>query len=174
MTVVVDDEVWTRRLDGRAAPIDPGPHHVRFASPGYEPSEQDILVNEGERARAIAVQLVATPRAPPSSEAATASSRAVPAFVWILGGGALGAGAGSIVFAADGFRRKHDLDASGCRPACDGRDVDAMKRSFVFADVLGGVAIAAVALGAYLWLARPAAANTVSVSDARSVLAPSF
>jgi hypothetical protein len=55
--VDLDGLRWLERLDGRAAPIDPGQHVVRFTS-GAVTVERSYLVAEGEKNRLIEVDLV--------------------------------------------------------------------------------------------------------------------
>lgn len=153
VTVVVDGETVTRRLDGRAMPLDPGPHHLRFSSPGHVPAEQDVLVSEGETARKIVAQLAPTAR---PVEPPVATSRPVPPSVWVAGGIAALAAAGGVVFALDGFGKKHDLDASGCKPDCAPRDVDSMQRALLAADIFAGVGVVAAAAAVYFFVTRPA------------------
>lgn len=154
VTVVIDRETVTRRLDGRAMAIDPGPHHVQLTSPGYVAVEQDVLVSEGEVARKISVKLVSTTQTQ-TAERPVPMSRPVPPSVWVVGGVATLAAAGGLVFALDGFGKKSDLDASGCKPDCNQHDVDAMRRSLLVADILAGVGVAAAAVTVFLFVTRP-------------------
>ena len=152
VTVVVDGETVTRRLDGRAMPLDPGPHHLRFSSPGHTVVEQDVLVSEGETARKIVALLAPTARpvGPP-----VVTSRPVPPSVWVAGGVAALAAAGGVLFALEGFGKKHDLDTSGCKPDCAQRDVDSMQRTLLAADIFAGVGVIAVAATVYFFVTRP-------------------
>ena len=55
VTVYFDDKLVTSRIDGKAIPIDPGPHKLRFERKGYEPVTQDIIAKEGVRSRVVTV-----------------------------------------------------------------------------------------------------------------------
>ena len=55
VTVSVDGEVILQKLDGKAVPVDPGPHTFKLETKGSAPVLERALVKEGERARAINV-----------------------------------------------------------------------------------------------------------------------
>ena len=59
VTVTVDGAPFASTLDGRALPIDPGSHVLRFEAPGKAPVEKTIVAREGEKDRHISVVLAA-------------------------------------------------------------------------------------------------------------------
>jgi hypothetical protein len=61
VTVTIDGRAVARKLDGAALPVDPGPHRVHFEAANGTNAEQEIVVREGERARAISALLAAAP-----------------------------------------------------------------------------------------------------------------
>jgi hypothetical protein len=67
VVVSLDGKPWLEALDGRAKPIDPGAHVLRFESAGVGAVEQTVQIREGEKNRRIAASLApATPvQAPP-------------------------------------------------------------------------------------------------------------
>lgn len=55
VTVSMDGEVVTRKLDGKAVTVDPGPHTFKLEAPGFPAVTEKALIKEGEKARAITV-----------------------------------------------------------------------------------------------------------------------
>ena len=147
--VSIDGIERARRLAGRAWPIDPGVHHIRLSAAAHGSQEANVMIIAGEKNRKIVMTLTETPRSPDRPH--PRSSSVLPL---TLGGVALTAAVASTVFGLGGLSKKGELDDSRCKPACDGRDVDAMMRSFVIADVLGAVAIAAAAAGVIMYFGR--------------------
>jgi hypothetical protein len=151
--VEVDGELLLERLDGRAVPIDPGEHELRFVAPGHLAKRMRVLVLEGDKAQAIHVELAseAQPTPSPSPSLALSSSvsssqhgvsenaRVTAAFVTV---GVL-AGLGFGGFALAGRSAKEDLDA--CRPDCSDSQADVARNRYLVADVLLGVSIASFA-----------------------------
>jgi hypothetical protein len=66
VTVTVDGTALARKLDGEAVPMNPGPHTFRFDLADGRTATQQVLVREGEKARAIAVVLAAPPITSPA------------------------------------------------------------------------------------------------------------
>jgi hypothetical protein len=148
--VSVDGALVTDRLDGRAFPIDPGDHRVRFEGAGLT-IEESIVLREGEKRRVVAATLAA-PASKVPVERPTVVRGPIPTATYVLGGASLVAfGA----FAWFGIQGKRDADAlrATCAPACDPADRDAVRTKLVIADVaLGiGVASAAGAIAFALW-----------------------
>jgi hypothetical protein len=54
--VFIDGALAAQSLDGRAVPIDPGPHVVRFETSGLPPLERSVVVNEGAKGRGVDVE----------------------------------------------------------------------------------------------------------------------
>ena len=63
--VTLDDKPWLASLDGKAHPVNPGPHKIGFETAGVPPVTQEILIREGEKDRAITVTLGEQHKAPP-------------------------------------------------------------------------------------------------------------
>ncbi|WP_438011704.1 hypothetical protein WME89_25535 [Sorangium sp. So ce321] len=65
--VLVDGRLLAATLDGKALPVDPGPHTFRYEPAGGPAVEERVLIREGEKNRAITVILGSPPAgAPPS------------------------------------------------------------------------------------------------------------
>ncbi|WP_437518023.1 hypothetical protein [Sorangium sp. So ce1099] len=65
--VLVDGRLLAAALDGKALPVDPGPHTFRYEPAGGPAVEERVLIREGEKNRAITVFLGAPPAGGPSS-----------------------------------------------------------------------------------------------------------
>ncbi|XXT24056.1 hypothetical protein WME94_21185 [Sorangium sp. So ce429] len=79
--VLVDGRLLAAALDGKALPVDPGPHTFRYEPAGGPAVEERVLIREGEKNRAITVILGAPPAGGPSSPrplAAPAASASPP------------------------------------------------------------------------------------------------
>jgi hypothetical protein len=63
--VTLDGVLWLPTLDGKARSIDPGPHKLTFETPGVPLVAQEIVIREGEKARAITVTLGEHKEPPP-------------------------------------------------------------------------------------------------------------
>jgi hypothetical protein len=130
----------------RAIALDPGSHELRVEAAGFAPHVERILLRQGERNRRVAITLVPSQQPARQPAAERAFSPAVIAL------GTLGV-VGLSTFAALGIsgRIQHSrLDDQHCEPDCTRRDVDAVNRMYVAADVaaaIGGTAaIAATVL----------------------------
>lgn len=169
--VTCDGESLVRSLDGKAIPIDPGPHKFSFKIAGLAPIERQLLVREGERNRIVQVEFRSLPEPIPSTAAATTKSTpAAPigdgggnrkSLTYGLAGmGALGI-AGFAVFAIWGNIQQNDLEQR-CAPACQPSDVDSVKTKYLVADTCLGVGLVSLGVAAYLYLS-----NRGAKSDAR-------
>jgi hypothetical protein len=147
--VIVDGEKLADTLDGRAMPLDPGPHAFRFEAEGRV-LEQKVLLGAGEQNRRVLADFTTTapvtgPPAPPESPPATEGSRSPPVASYVLGGIAV---LGVASFTAFGLSGKSD---EKCVPTCTRNEISDFRRSYLIADISLGVAL--VSAGAALWLA---------------------
>jgi hypothetical protein len=167
VTVSLDGKPLAKRLDGKALPLDPGPHTFRFELPSAQvpAREETILLHEGERNRQVLADFQPPAAAPsgaagaaaaPSSAPLPAPMRPAPTPVgaYVLGGlGVAGLGVFT-AFGLLGLSAKSDLDARACRPGCPQGDVDAVKQKFLIADIGLGVGAVSLGIATVLYLAR--------------------
>ncbi|WP_437301058.1 hypothetical protein [Sorangium sp. So ce426] len=162
--VLVDGRPLAAALDGKALPVDPGPHTFRFEPATGPAVEERVLIREGEKNRPLTVTLGAPPAGAPASPAPLAPRAAppaepsVPGLVWASG--AVGV-AGLAVFAVAGalsLSAEADLRAT-CAPRCAEGDVRAIRVQHAIADVGLGVGVVALGAAAWLYMTRPAAAQ---------------
>ena len=157
--VSCDGEPLMISLDGKAVPVDPGPHDFSFKAPDMDPMQRQIVIREGERNRMIAVEFsVAETSASTTADANLAAEsgrhKTIAHYLpyGLAGLGALG-GAGFALFAIQGNSQKGDLERS-CSPHCQSSQVDSVKTKYVVADTCLAVGLVSVGVATYLFLTR--------------------
>jgi hypothetical protein len=140
--VFIDGALVATRLDGRARPLDPGPHRLRFERDGATPITLDVVLRAGERARDVTATFGPLP-ARESPPVASPSGRAI-AFASLAGTALLAAGS-LTYFGLRARGEAEDLRAR-CAPSCTADDTRALRTDLTLADVSIGVAV--VSLGA--------------------------
>jgi hypothetical protein len=158
VTVTIDDQKVTDHLDGKPMPIDVGKHKLRFEASGFAPTEMDILARAGEHDRTVEVKLgaAATTDTAPTDEGAntTGLSRPTPVATYIFAGlGVVSLGA-FVAFGLSGNSKRKALDDANCKPTCDSSDVDAAKKSYLFADVSLGLSLVSFGVATLFYLSR--------------------
>jgi hypothetical protein len=158
--VTVDETLIVTKLDGKAQPIDPGIHVVRFEG-NDAVVERTVVVKEGERNRTIEVVLDRPesreippakergdrPTGPPIERPLANPGPPIGAFVaGAVGVAALGA------FVGFGLSARADLDdlRATCGTRCAEADVDRVRRKALYADV--GLALSVIGIGISTWL----------------------
>lgn len=142
--VVVDGEPFAESLDGRALPLDPGPHAFRFES-GGRVLEQKVLVGAGEQNRHVVADFSGAAPVGPPAPGAPEAAPSPPLATYVLGGvGVLGL-ASFTVFGLSG------KSTEKCVPTCTRDDISDFRRSYLVADISLGVAL--VSVSAALWFA---------------------
>ena len=167
--VTVDGQLLTEHLDGKAISLDPGMHTFRFEY-GEQPAvEQQLLVREGEKNRAVEISFAAEKKAsaaPTVTPSAGAEKhRPVPASVFVLGTVGVLAMGSFAYFGIEGRSDASKLDK--CKPYCDEADVDTARRKLIIADVSLGVGVVSLGTALYLFLSRPEVDPAEKVSSAR-------
>lgn len=157
--VYSSNQLIAETIDGRAVPLDPGIHQLRFELPSGQILTQETLVREGEQRRLLVVRAPLPVSAPSRSLtpiAPISSNRAeprpgLPAGFWIatsLGAAALASGG---AFAILGHRHQSLLE--DCSPRCSSSEravYDDMRREYLIADL--SFAVAGVSAGVATWL----------------------
>jgi hypothetical protein len=129
--------------DGKAVPVNPGPHRIRAAR-GAAVREASIVTREGEKGRLVVLTF---PREDTRVDWRTLpepSPAPVPVAAWISGGvGAVALGTFAIVGGVGAANFQHLSDT--CRPHCTTDQVRPVDAEFIVADV--ALAVAALAAG---------------------------
>ena len=168
-SISIDGELVSK-IDGRARPIDPGPHEVVATVSGYTPAKISVMGEEGVKSRVVEVRLaregapayVAPVREPSAAPAMAPRSDDVgtgPTTGTIVGASAL-AGVGAIAigtFAIVGLGADSDFDAlqARCGTRCSQSEVDKLHTRYLTADVALAVGVGAIAGGALVFLLGP-------------------
>jgi hypothetical protein len=179
--VKMDGALLTAKLDGRAIPLDPGPHSFVFEARGFAPFETTLLIREGEKDRHEAIALpvdaeiqapAPPPALPPSEPSATAGAGPAPSTVLppetpsshgsttrALSFGALGLGVAGVavgsIFGGLALQDKQALDRD-CKggkacPPSAQSDINLLHSNGTIANVAFGVGIVGLAAGAVLF-----------------------
>lgn len=146
--VIVDGELLTARLEGKALPMDPGVHKFRFEAKGRVAVEQTIVVREGERNRVIGVTLVSDEVTTPKPGVEPQSA---PVAAWVAAGASfLGFG----TFAAFGLSARSEFNdlEKRCGSRCPERDVDRVRGRALVADIGLAVGVVGAGLATYFFL----------------------
>jgi hypothetical protein len=167
--VLVDGELLVKELDGKAVPLDPGSHKLRFELEGVAPIEQQIVVKAGQKDRALEVSFAAkgadvpednpyagtekekAPADVPADEAESGKPGPLRPYAYVAGGVGVAGIVGFAVLGAMGKSAESDLEASNCKPNCAQSDVDAIKTKYVLADISLGVGIVGLGTGVALF-----------------------
>jgi hypothetical protein len=145
--VIVDGELVASHLDGLAVAVDPGTHLFQFEAAGMLPLQQQIVIREGEKGRALAITLAEPAPAPPPSK----PSYRPPTATYILGGIGVAGMAGFTYFGIKGTLEAGDLgDTCGKTKTCTESQVAAVRRELIVADI--SLAIGLVSLGSALYI----------------------
>jgi hypothetical protein len=156
--VSLDGRPFAERLDGRALPVDPGPHdlHVEAAA---GPIDEHVVVAEGAKNQQIVVQVGRAPERPPAPP--TQVRRRIPLETWVLGGVAV---AGAVSFAAFAIAGR---SIQSCAPDCTRSQVDDLRRDYVVADVSWITGLVAAGAALYFAIAAPSSAPPAPVTAIR-------
>ena len=184
VTVSVDGVKVAEKLEGRALPVDPGAHLVRFESAtAAHPIERRVVIAEGEKTRVVradfapAALLEPVPPPAPSSSSTTSAGGAPHWSTWVLAGATVASFGGYAYFGLTGESDESGLNA--CKPLCYPDKTDPVRHEYIAANVFLGVGIAAAAAAIVVGLTtrgHAASADPASLPAARAGAAqvPSF
>lgn len=139
--------------------VDPGRHTLRVSPLGGPAREQLVVVAIGDDKRVDALVDMkaceaAAPAAPPRVMPESPPSRPVPTLTYVLGGVGVAGLVGFGAIGAYGLSQQGDLD-DRCKPSCPEGDVDAMRRTYLVADISLAIGVVGVVGAAILYLTRP-------------------
>ncbi|HMA91658.1 MAG TPA: hypothetical protein VKP30_03185 [Polyangiaceae bacterium] len=159
--VLYDGKPLVQVLDGKAVPVDPGPHTLTFESPGVEPIQMKLVFREGEKNRLITAQIEEASASAGPSPLVAESPAMQPATdkpgSWLpYGFGGLGV-LGIAGFAVLGMIGNSELKERerSCAPTCTDSDVNSVKTKYYLADASLGVGVVSLGVAGYLLLTAP-------------------
>jgi hypothetical protein len=132
--VYIDGRLAAQALEGRSIEVDPGTHAFRYVSKKGSVIDEQVVVLEGQKNRKLVAVFPREPEPPKPFRTPTAS--------WVLGGIGVGAVGNFVLWAAIGSSQESDLEQT-CAPRCAQEDADAMRRSYLMADISIALALAA-------------------------------
>jgi hypothetical protein len=186
VSVTVDGELLTSRLEGRAFYVNPGSHEITFKTAAGATATEKVVFARGEHRRPVSVTLG------PASDAAKAkASSALPdvfetppvaqapaprqAVAWedprpakepgggssvgpyLLGGlGLVGLGGYALV---NYWARRDNIDLGECSPRCPVETVHHIRQLYLVADASAAVGIAALVGSATWFILRPGSSS---------------
>lgn len=172
VTVLLDGARLTTKLDGKAIPVNPGPHTIVLRSPGYDEVTTKIVALEGDRSRKVSAVLTKPGVKPTLDSAASATHRPVPLITWVAGGTAIATAVAASIVLGVGLSERGALEA--CKPSCSVDRAASVARLLALSDGLfiGSALMAGLAVVSWftrpevpVWLAFiPSSSPTVAVS----------
>jgi hypothetical protein len=176
----LDGKPLAESLDGRAVPVDPGPHDLRCEANGVV-VQKHIVVAEGQKNQPFNVAMEGPSAAPTSSPSSTSTSASegtspapaeqptsgaswvsrIPTATWVLGGVAV---AGAISFAVFGVMGRN---VQSCAPNCTQSQVNDLRRDYLIADVSWITGLVAAGFAVYFALTAPASPPPAPVTAIR-------
>jgi hypothetical protein len=137
-------------MSARAMVLDPGPHKLVFRRVGSADIEQEVLLHEGEKNRAITATFKTKELPPPPPPPVL--ERPIPLVVWILGGVAAVGGVTFIALGAAGVSER----GSDCSPAgCTQAQKSSIESKFYVGDASLGIGVIALVTGGVFFFTRP-------------------
>lgn len=149
-TAFLDGERVPGGLDGRAIPVDPGPHVVRFERQGTGPVEVKLVAREGEKNRLVTGTFVLAKPRGETAQVKAEGERFPYVPLAFAGAGVLALGA-SLFMELDMRSRAEELHAT-CAPGCPQSDRDALSDRLVLRNVSIGVGLGALAVAAVTYV----------------------
>jgi hypothetical protein len=186
LKVSIDGELVTEHLGGRALPIDPGRHKMRYEKQDGAVVEEEILVGEGTKNRQVAVAFPGAEGATSGTGGASAGgstpgattskgpSTANTVIGSVLAAGGAGALIGALALDLSATSSIHALEATHCAPNCNGSEVNSDELDYDLAGVFVGVGIVAVGVATYVFLAHPFGTPRTDASAAKTSSGPTF
>lgn len=147
--VTIDDVVVAETLTGKAIPVNPGPHAMKYETAGAAPITDNVVVREGQKARVLEVRFASpakpqpVPPPPPAPE-----PHSTPTLVYILGGvGVVSLGVFTVL-ALSGQSRFDDCAES---KACSSSTKSGLGTERVIAWTTLGVGVASLAAAGFVF-----------------------
>jgi hypothetical protein len=154
VSVRMGGEQLASSLNGMAIPVDPGEHQLVFERAGLAPVSRTVTVREGEKFRAIDVQLepngpAASPQAAPQNSSSFGFDQRLALGGTLIGVGVVGL-ASSVWIGTTARSDEKELQEQNCKPYCGDAAVDSIRTRYLLSNISLGVGL--VALGSATWV----------------------
>ncbi|HEY1954571.1 MAG TPA: hypothetical protein VGH28_03150 [Polyangiaceae bacterium] len=157
--VSIDGTLVKSHLDGGAIPLDPGEHRLRYEHAGDPPSQETIVLREGEKDRALRVRFGSLVVAPPTR----------PTLAWAMTATAAAGFVGFALLAITGYStiQACKSDGASCNVASHQSET---LTEFVFGDIglVVGLVTAGIATWAFIQHAQHAHPRAMGFDPARA------
>jgi len=169
VSVRTESEQLTSSLNGIAIPVDPGEHRLVFEHAGLPPVTQTVTIREGEKFRAIDVQLEPSTPVPVSRDRSHSPSgfgfdQRLALSGTLIGVGVVGLASSVWLGLKARSDEKKQLEDQNCKPYCGKALVSSVRTRYWLSNISLGVGV--VALGSATWLLLSAPSRpSASVSD---------
>jgi hypothetical protein len=156
--LMIDGVTVATRLPPTAIEVDPGEHVIRVEHGAWLADEQRLVLLEGQKNRGVAFRFTEPP--------ASATRNRTPRLLGLVltGAGAVVTGIGA-TFIVLGLAERSDLLANPCANnlTCSPGDVDTVQRDYWIGGIAVGLGLAALGIGIWELVAKPAERPAVSV-----------
>ena len=160
--VVIDGQLATSQLDGKAIELDPGSHQIVFERNGSQPQEMRLILGQGEKNRIIRLDFRTKPAMLPASVPALTlaplqppkGSRPVPVLTYAFAGLSVVAIASATYFGVRANSARNDA-INSCEPLCPSSIVHDVKRKALYSDLSSGIAVLSAGTAVLLYVTRP-------------------
>ncbi|HEY1960295.1 MAG TPA: hypothetical protein VGH28_32015 [Polyangiaceae bacterium] len=140
VAVVMDGVPLASRLEGRAIPVDPGEHRLRFRHPPDQDVDEVVVIKEGDKDRVLQARF-----GPEPSLAVVEPAKKPPTLAYVFTGIAVGSALAAAAFGAVGLG--FWADCNGNKSKCDVNLAESNTRvDWVVSDVSVGIALVSTAL----------------------------
>jgi hypothetical protein len=150
--VILDGELLTGGLEGRAIPVDPGPHAARFERPAGSTVEVKIVAREGEKNRLVTGTFVLPGSKTSEKTGGPGGETPKVPFVPLAFAGAGVLALGASFFVHLGMTERANELGRECAPYCAQSDRDALSDRLVLRNVSLGVGLGALAVAAVTYV----------------------
>lgn len=175
--VSIDGTLLFEHLEGKAIPVDVGPHTIRFEVAGVPPKEERVVAREGEKRRIVTVTVgqAPSPRAVDSTPATPVAAGPTPdqraprsgpsPATWVIGGLGLASLAMAGIVGAYALNQRSSLyDRCGSTGTCAQSDVDGVYALYNVAYVGAAVGSALLVTSVVLFFAtKPSKAASTAL-----------
>lgn len=176
--IFVENELRFQVVPNRAVEFNPGTYRFRFESDGKPPIEQEVVLGEAEKFKAVTIKFAsesktadaaaaqsvttAKPLTPTLSAPAKSESRPVPLATYLFAGLGVVATANFVGWGLSSKSLVSDMQ-DRCAPDCEQVYIDRARTRALVADISLGVGVASFATATLFYFLRPTVTRPVEM-----------